>query len=416
MEEYRQVYVLVILSPIFGAFLFIIIYYIYIMASTDLIDLAYSLLKRRSNQRGATGNISPKQFNEFWNRAELKFFNIQYEKYAATQTISDAISKWMSDPIFIPIDATGRYNWFTGMNLIHVDSLSSFLAATGTTGQINGFTITGGTGYTDGNYTVTLTGGSGTGASANIIVSGGAVTSVVLTSVGSGFTVGNTLTGTVAGGSDWHITVIGIGQNIPQQMRRIEKEFLPASLSSTYDSPTPDFPIYTQYFNWFQFYPIGTGLAQLIYLQQPVYSVWGYTLQGYISTLSGLVGGTGYVDGTYNNVPLTGGLGSGALATIVVSGGAVTSVTVTAQGTLYATNDVLSASNTFLGGTGSGFSIIVTSILNPRPIYDPAKSINPRWDDNDISTIVDMALSDIAISNRDPELMQFAEGSQERVQ
>lgn len=386
------------------------------MASDDLINTAYSLLKRRANQRGATGNINPEQFNRFWQRAELKFFNNEYRAYAETQTVSDAISKWLSDPQYIPIDATGRFNFYTGMSLIHVDSLSSYLPATGTTGQIDGFSITGGTGYTNGSYTVVLTGGSGTGASAYVIVAGGIVVLVVLTSPGTAFTVGNTLTGTIPVGSGWSITVTQIGQSIPNQMRRIEKEFLSASLSSTYDAPSNDFPIYSQYSTWFQFFPITMGLAQLIYLKQPVYSFWGYTLQGYISTLSGLVAGSGYVNGTYTNVPLTGGLGSGALATIVVSGTDVTSVTVTAMGTLYATNDVLSASNTFLGGSGAGFSIIVTSILNPRPIYNASLSVQPLWSDNDISTIVDMCLADIAVSNRDPVLAEFAENSSEKVQ
>ena len=104
------------------------------------------------------------------------------------------------------------------------------------------------------------------------------------------------------------------------------------------------------------------------------------------------------------------------MATIVVSGTDVTSVTITKAGTSYATNDVLSASNSFLGGSGSGFSIIVTSILNPRPIYDPSKSVQPKWNDNDLSTIVDMCLEDIAVANRDPELAQFANNSKQEVQ
>lgn len=84
----------------------------------------------------------------------------------------------------------------------------------------------------------------------------------------------------------------------------------------------------------------------------------------FVQTFGTLVGGSGYVDGTYTQVPLTGGAGSGLKAqTVVVSGGAVTSVTGPSQGTTsYAVGNTLGASNANLGGTGSGFSINVASI------------------------------------------------------
>jgi len=81
-----------------------------------------------------------------------------------------------------------------------------------------------------------------------------------------------------------------------------------------------------------------------------------------IKTLGAITGGSGYVNGTYTAVPLTLGSGDSAQATIVVSGGAVTSVTITSRGAGYQIGDALSASNTSLGGTGSGFSIPVTAI------------------------------------------------------
>jgi hypothetical protein len=86
-----------------------------------------------------------------------------------------------------------------------------------------------------------------------------------------------------------------------------------------------------------------------------------------IQTLNTLVGGSGYVNGTYTNVSLTGGSGAGGKATIVVSGGAVTSVTVTTFGAGYQIGNTLSAPNTSLGGTGAGFSIQV-SALYPQVI------------------------------------------------
>jgi len=75
------------------------------------------------------------------------------------------------------------------------------------------------------------------------------------------------------------------------------------------------------------------------------------------------VAGSGYVDGTYLGVPLTGGSGTGAFANITVIGGVVSYVDYiyNAAGG-YAVSDVLTASNTYLGGSGSGFTFTITSI------------------------------------------------------
>jgi hypothetical protein len=81
-----------------------------------------------------------------------------------------------------------------------------------------------------------------------------------------------------------------------------------------------------------------------------------------IKTLGAIVGGSGYPNATYTNVPLTGGSGAGALATITVSGGSVTAVSVTNPGAGYEIGDSLSASNTILVVTGSGFSVPVSAI------------------------------------------------------
>jgi hypothetical protein len=85
---------------------------------------------------------------------------------------------------------------------------------------------------------------------------------------------------------------------------------------------------------------------------------------GPINTLGSVTGGSSYTTGTYTNVPLTGGSGSGAQATIVVAGGAVTTVTLTVRGEAYLAADSLSASAANIGGTGSGFSVPVSAILN----------------------------------------------------
>ena len=81
-----------------------------------------------------------------------------------------------------------------------------------------------------------------------------------------------------------------------------------------------------------------------------------------LKTLGTITPGSGYVNGAYTNVPLTGGSGANAEATISVVGGAVAAVTITFRGAGYSVGDSLSANNVDLGGTGSGFSVVVSDI------------------------------------------------------
>ena len=99
--------------------------------------------------------------------------------------------------------------------------------------------------------------------------------------------------------------------------------------------------------------------VELHYFYYPVSIV-----QGAINTLGTVTGGSLYTNGLYSNVALTGGNGSGATANILVSSGAVASVTLTNPGNFYNAGDVLSASNTNIGGSGSGFTVPVTAINN----------------------------------------------------
>lgn len=101
---------------------------------------------------------------------------------------------------------------------------------------------------------------------------------------------------------------------------------------------------------------------------------------GGVVSFGTVTGGSGYVNGTYKNVLMTGGTGQGCACTIVVTGGAVTSCVPTypggsstaslAQG--YQIGDALSTSNANLGGSGSGFSVPVTSSLGAGNVVQTA--------------------------------------------
>ena len=96
--------------------------------------------------------------------------------------------------------------------------------------------------------------------------------------------------------------------------------------------------------------------------------VQDFSFGGPILTTTLISGGSGYVNATYTNVPLiysTSGTGIGARATIVVSGTAVTSVTITSGGIRYVKGEFLTAAAANLGGSGSGLSIQIATIDSP---------------------------------------------------
>jgi hypothetical protein len=174
------------------------------------------------------------------------------------------------------LNGSSLVNWSTTAGALQINALYPTNAISGV-GTINGGSV-----YNNGTFHgLNITGGTGVGALVDsIVVTGGAVTSVVLPAsglTGSGFTVGDVMTAVLNGGTGFSVTVTAIG----------------------------------------------TG--------------------GAISTTGTLVGGNTYTNGTFTNVALTGGHGTTAKATLTITGGAVTSVAITAGGINYQVNDVLSA-------------------------------------------------------------------------
>lgn len=88
-----------------------------------------------------------------------------------------------------------------------------------------------------------------------------------------------------------------------------------------------------------------------------------------VATVGTIVAGSGYTNGTYENVPLKGGTGKNARATVTVAGNVVTAVAITYSGSGYAVADSLSADNTYIGGTGTGFAVPVATVGNTAGAY-----------------------------------------------
>jgi hypothetical protein len=80
---------------------------------------------------------------------------------------------------------------------------------------------------------------------------------------------------------------------------------------------------------------------------------------GAVASFGTRVNGSGYTNGTYTNVALSGGSGYGATATLTVSGGAVTASTLVRGGQWYKVGDTLSCQ---LIGPGTLFALPVATI------------------------------------------------------
>lgn len=99
-------------------------------------------------------------------------------------------------------------------------------------------------------------------------------------------------------------------------------------------------------------------------------------IQGAITAVTITAGGNTYTSGTYYDVPVSyatsqptpnaGGSinGNSAVATVVVTGNAVTSITITNGGALYSVGDILTVSGSYIGSSGSGFTCTVSSVSN----------------------------------------------------
>ncbi|MGY3358845.1 hypothetical protein ACVWZK_005508 [Bradyrhizobium sp. GM0.4] len=91
-----------------------------------------------------------------------------------------------------------------------------------------------------------------------------------------------------------------------------------------------------------------------------------------------IAGGSSYTNGTYYGVSLNGGSGLGAVCQITVSSGAVSAVNCATQpGNGFAVGDVLTASNSLIGGTGSGFTYTITAVTPPTASF--TDSAGNRW-------------------------------------
>lgn len=77
----------------------------------------------------------------------------------------------------------------------------------------------------------------------------------------------------------FHVDSITVIYNSVQYpVMRVEKDRIANRLSSVIEPPTTQFPIYTEYNGFMQFYPVNLATASLVYLKAPTTVIWNYTI------------------------------------------------------------------------------------------------------------------------------------------
>ena len=99
--------------------------------------------------------------------------------------------------------------------------------------------------------------------------------------------------------------------------------------------------------------------VEMHYFYYPVSIVQSAVALGTITSTSG------YANGLYSNVPMSGGSGSGATVNVLVTGGLISSVTINNAGNFYAVGDVLAIPVSLIGGNGTDIGYTVTLVDNP---------------------------------------------------
>jgi len=239
---------------------------------------------------------------------------------------------------------------------------ASAVSTAGAQGAINAVSITTpGSGYADATYTGVYLGGVPTGSwgYATVVVAGGVVSSVTVTTGGQNYTVGQVLTFSVpGGGTGATVTVTSVNTRVTQPVLKGWTNQSPGYFT---ELPPNAYGVYPGAPNSFEFivhsFKPPTG---------PVASISFPPPRGY-----------GYTDGTYTGVAtVTGTFGSGATLNIVVSGGQVQSAVINNPGTNYRPGSTLAVAGGAIG-PGTGFFVIIGSVSPVSPNGEPYWSQRP---------------------------------------
>lgn len=241
-------------------------------------------------------------------------------------------------------------------------------------------TITPGTGgdlfvqsiQTAGQYEVSITPGSGSGIGAKGIVSVNAdssIDSLTITDGGYGYTSSDTGLGIVLG------TGTGFAFDVGSSVQ-------PTTVNAVFDVTK------VVGNNQIAIYKTRIGISPApsnLNNGDAVYLNISDSSSGRITTTSIVNSGSGYTQGSYSEVPLQGGTGSGATADIDVDvNGQISMFTIYDGGVGYSINDSLTVNPDDMGETGTGFTVSVSSVVSSNIIKGLYKIYTTDLDGNPI--------------------------------
>ncbi len=219
---------------------------------------------------------------------------------------------------------------------------------------------------------------------------------------------------------------------LPREMQRVGRNEYYNIKRSPLTAPTTNHPIYLYENNELLVYPTDiTSKVLCQYVKKPTDPRWGYSLGSvgqflydsnpYIDTAGAIVVGTGFltssitdasssiaVDDTYPGLTTTVSPagGTGAILEAVVSGGVVTSLSVTNAGSGYSVGDILTVSQIQLPGAATP----LTATLVANNIYATSTygSTNFELHNSEQTELILNILFYAGVVIRDPQVVQVA--------
>ncbi len=261
--------------------------------------------------------------------------------------------------------------------------------------------LTTGADLLDGSYTdQQLLGGSGNGlATADILVSGGEVASVTLVDAGDGYAQLETLSANLSGveitGEVASLTIADPGSQLANGTYSAR-----ALLGGSGSGAVVTLTVAGGAVTTAAVITEGSGYAVSDALTVAALDGEANPFEGEALTLANVISGSGYIDGSYNNLAATGGSGSGLLLNLTVSGGSVSGATIADGGVGYTAGDTFTGNlpPQVIPGTGEILTLASGSLIGGADYADDTYTAVPLTGGTGSGATADVTVTNGAVA------------------